>query len=110
MTIELTEQAIFDQVATHLLRQNERAVDSKSLDCMYRTPDGLKCAVGCLITDEEYRPDMEGKTILLLCELGWLHQRFLDHINFLCDLQRVHDCYLPNQWREDLRDIAEVYE
>lgn len=29
--------------------------------CLYRGPDGLMCAAGCLIEDEYYSPKFEGK-------------------------------------------------
>lgn len=45
-------QAIFNQVYTHLLTQNEKCEDENG--CAYRNEQGLKCAVGCLITDEVY--------------------------------------------------------
>ena len=53
-----TAQEVFDQVATHLLTQNERSLDGAS--CSYRNCDGLKCAAGCLISDDEYDNQMEG--------------------------------------------------
>lgn len=34
--------------------------------CMYRAPNGSKCAVGCQIPDELYDPEMEGTTISAL--------------------------------------------
>ncbi len=47
----MTKQEIFDKVATHLLTQNEKALNSVG-GCVYRTDKGLKCAVGCLIPVE----------------------------------------------------------
>lgn len=58
-------QEIFDVVSTHLLTQKKQArqgVDDEGLGsgiCQYRTSTGLKCAVGCLITDHQYTPVME---------------------------------------------------
>jgi hypothetical protein len=46
------EQVVYT-VFKHLLTQGERAVnrDGVCMACMYRTPDGLKCAAGVLIPD-----------------------------------------------------------
>lgn len=55
-------QAIFDQVVTHLLTQNEVAWDANGV-CQYRGPRGTKCAVGCLIDDANYNADIEGLSI-----------------------------------------------
>lgn len=51
---EATEQQVFDQVAGHLLTQKEVL---PSPACFYRGPNGLKCAAGCLIANDEYMPE-----------------------------------------------------
>ena len=53
----MTDQELFDRVVTHLAKQGRRAM--ARVACLYRTPDGLKCAIGCLIPDEKYRAEME---------------------------------------------------
>lgn len=96
-------QEIFDTVASHLLTQKAKAVDGDS--CMYRAPDGKKCAVGCLITDEEYSPDMEGSAISDLIDNGGM-KRFSPFKALLEDLQGLHDFALLEEWPRRLRDIA----
>jgi len=56
-------QKIFDTVAAHLLKQNKKSVGADNLGhvCQYRSSDGLKWAIGCLITDEAYYPNLENK-------------------------------------------------
>lgn len=50
-------QEIFDTVSVHLLTQNEKSQESSFYSsCLYRGPNGTKCAVGCLIKDEFYQP------------------------------------------------------
>lgn len=44
-----TAQEIFDTVARHLHKQGVQALDASGNGCLYRTPAGLRCAVGCLI-------------------------------------------------------------
>ena len=53
-------QAIANTVFAHLRKQGRRAVDKVRDVCVYRTADGLKCAVGCLIPDELYDKGIEG--------------------------------------------------
>ena len=61
----MNAQEIFDKVATHLSKQGHRAFDDNA--CMYRSPNGDKCAMGCLIPDEEYNADtMEGRGASIL--------------------------------------------
>lgn len=52
-----TKQQIFDQVARAIIAQGKPSVDDTH--CLYRAPDGSKCAAGHLIPDDEYSPDME---------------------------------------------------
>ena len=59
-------QEIYDKVKAHLLAQGRPAMFQGS--CVYRSPNGLKCAVGCLITDEAYDEDLEG--VPVRCLLG----------------------------------------
>lgn len=109
----LTAQEIFNTVATHLLTQRRKSVVAGS--CKYRTDEGLKCAVGCLITDEEYDPRMEGNSIDFLI-YGDLDDppvapslsRFMEHSQLLRDLQRIHDADDCDYWEENLRALAAV--
>jgi hypothetical protein len=56
MKKDMSKQEIFDTVVTHLRKQNTQS--GKGGNCFYRLGE-LKCAVGCLISDEDYSPDME---------------------------------------------------
>lgn len=38
--------------------------------CMYRGPNGLKCALGMLLPDDEYLSEMEGNGVNTLTELS----------------------------------------
>ena len=57
----MNTQQIFDKVATHLLTQNRQAMTLGG--CMYRAEDGAMCAVGCLINDNEYTEELEGRSL-----------------------------------------------
>lgn len=67
----LTLQEIFDKVSHHLLKQKARSMISSSTGgsqlCAYRGSNGLCCAVGFLIPDDKYDPNMEGGGI---CDIG----------------------------------------
>lgn len=60
---EMSLQAVYDKVVTHLIRQGR---PSQKIDpdfgepkCLYRGPDDTACAVGCLISDDDYFGDLE---------------------------------------------------
>lgn len=70
-----TKQGLFDTIVTHLFTQgrpalvDEAYIDSlgdKAFDvslepgnCAYRGPNGIRCAVGCVIPDDKYTMEME---------------------------------------------------
>jgi hypothetical protein len=102
----MTAQEIFDTVVAHLRKQNEVSVDDVGV-CKYRSDDGLKCAVGCLIDDDHYEPSMEGKTVEILIELGLLPEHLKPHKNLLIELQTIHDHDDPGNWESEFERVAE---
>lgn len=91
-------QEIFDKVVDHLKTQNKQAVDDEG-DCLYRTQEGLKCAIGCLIPDEWYTPNMEiggpitTNTLVKQVLSGFAGIDIFSEgvMNLLKSLQHVHD-------------------
>jgi hypothetical protein len=103
----MNAQEIFDTVVTHLLTQNEQSVGMDG-ECLYRGPGGLKCAVGALITDDEYSIDMEensAATVILRFNLD----RFSAHTDLLDELQSIHDLCSPSNWPERLYTFALIH-
>ena len=91
---------VFNQVALHLLNQGERAIDG---DCVYHAPDGLRCAAGCLISDDEYKEGMEWNGWLDLVDAGWVP---IEHANLILALQQLHDTESPENWAGALYKLA----
>jgi len=64
------EQAVFDKVAQHCIKQGVQASMTDGLGCVYRDERGRKCAVGCLLTTSELRKlsrlNLKGETIAKL--------------------------------------------
>lgn len=102
-------QETFNTVRDHLLAQNEQCRGANSqgiVACRYWNKDtGLKCAVGVLIPERLYTPEIEGAEVdevNLLCEMGWTG----DQVNLLMDLQWIHDNREPKAWRRELTRAA----
>lgn len=62
----LTTQQIFNRAVTGVLSQGGPSVrhgrdhtDEPSVFCLYRSPNGRRCAAGWVIPDELYKEDME---------------------------------------------------
>lgn len=71
--------------------------------CVYRGLDGARCAVGWMIPDEQYVPEMEGKPVMvsryddrdfITCQIveaaGAINNA---EVQLLSDLQDAHDMY-----------------
>ena len=103
----MTAQEVFTKVATHLLVQNEKSVTRGA--CGYRGDGGLKCAVGCLISDEDYSPQMEGldaRQLIHRFELVPSIQELSPHEDLIKNLQVIHDRNHSIMWRNKLEDVA----
>lgn len=97
----MNKQQIFDTVVKHLAAQKTRSYGTYkshgvwSTSCLYHGPNGTKCAVGCLIPDEKYSPDMEGLNVyrINLEEILCLDHDYVvnEVVSMLLELQRCHD-------------------
>lgn len=108
-----TTQELFDRIIDHFVKQGHRAINSAD-DCMYRAPNGDMCAIGCLISDEAYTPDLEQKptsaesvqAALKASGVDAAHRtRFFDHMQFAHD-NSDHAMEL----RDRLRQAADEYD
>lgn len=119
-------QEVFDFVVDHLRKQGVRSFverdfskphipASEPYGCLYRGPNGLMCAVGCLISDDEYRPRFEGAIVQSVLR-DVLRNVFTDaneHLEemsyLLVNLQNIHDRRDPRAWEESFEDTARKY-
>ena len=122
-----TMQEIFDKVVNHMLTQNKRSAKERphlgSQACLYRGPNGLKCAVGCLIPDSEYstafdNPDISTGIKRLLVKMPEFALALREGgvptdddriVNMLASLQNVHDLVHTRRWRHELEEKARVF-
>lgn len=109
---EVSSQAVFDATVIHLFQQGQQAIANQI--CLYRSPNGMKCAVGVHIRDDEYSEKMENKMVINLKDANLLPSRLIPHLKLLIDLQDFHDD--SDNWRENdrtfknkLKAIAEKY-
>lgn len=91
----MNAQEVFDKVVTHLYTQGVQSVGADGM-CLYRGPNGTMCAVGALISDEDYDESFEGEAVGGILDSA--SQKNLPSINalkihetLLSDLQAAHD-------------------
>lgn len=118
-------QRYFDTVVRHLVAQGRRAYgggivrQGDGVSCRYRAAVGdeiLKCAIGCLIPDDQYAPAMEGQTVTAIVSTHDFFKRFpwvraaYVHKGLLRRLQSAHDRRAAGETLRDLLlDIALDY-
>lgn len=108
-----TKQETFDAVVKHARTQRRKSEDHSS--CLYRTEDGLKCFAGALVPDDRYRPGYEGPLFEYpngstepgeLTAIAEIIVEGGHDINFVYDLQRVHDSKEVSEWESEFSRIA----
>lgn len=107
-----TLQEIFNIVSKHLLNQRQKSILNSF--CAYRGENGLKCAAGILIPDDEYKPEFEQNRWHVLVSENLVQNKFSQEI---AELQEIHD-YAPKndpeqcviQWKVKLVEFAKLYE
>jgi len=111
-------QKTFNKVVRHLLKQKKRSAREGGRLCLYRGPNGMKCAIGCLIPNKEYKEKMDyGYDVMKL----WtsypklsvfkpVKHREHEYLKFLCMCQDIHDFNYPRQWKKELLALANKYE
>ena len=81
----------------------------ENYQCGYRTASGRRCAVGLILPDSLYSPDMEGELCLEVCKTAgtdWLPDgvRYED----LAKIQDIHDTKSSRQPWDHHRFVAEL--
>lgn len=72
-----------------LVKQREICMNDVG-ECRYRGPNGLKCGIGHILTDNDYHEILEGKTVKELLEELRISMS-PRKIKFLSDIQTAHD-------------------
>ena len=102
----LNLQLILDDAFDALIAQGQPATTPKG-NCQYRVGGtDLKCALGHLIPDANYTPDMEDQglfQVALLFETKYGQDPEVQDIKFLNDLQSAHDDAEAFNFIPDLR-------
>ncbi len=96
-----SKQEIFTRVYQGLMEQGTGSyLVEPYFSCRYRGPNGTKCAVGLLIKDEDYSPNLEQLNAHnpAILEVIKVDSKDTDMVNFLLDLQQAHDAACRAQY------------
>lgn len=112
----MTPRELFLKIANHLLTQNEKAMDREN--CRYRILINedtfgastanvgkiLRCAAGCLIPDQDYKPEFEGNAIGHFGTEDSVTKYFTnkysdEQLTVIRKLQLIHDGYNVSNWK-----------
>ncbi|MGF6879780.1 hypothetical protein [Paraburkholderia sp. MM5477-R1] len=110
---------IYERVSAHLLNQGAVSEDENG-SCRLRGDNDRVCAVGSLVSDEFYHPDIEGIGISyyrhardgkLLQALYASNVNAYDPgiVDLLCELEEIHDGASVDQWPDLLAALGKRY-
>lgn len=99
---DASEQQVFDHVSEHLMKQGRRSIaeEGSLADCQYHGTEGRMCAAGCLMADDEYNSDWEGRSWGALVDWKFVPNA---HTALIIKLQDAHDQNMSDvgrTWRE----------
>ena len=91
-----TMQEAFEIMCKHIFEQGVQSTNGKSggdCYCLYRGPNGLKCVIGALIPDSEYKPEYD---IKIGMSVDYLYSEGITclsglRLDFLEEMQSIHD-------------------
>lgn len=100
----MTPQEVFDTAVNGVIAQGRPSATAHSYGgfaCLYRGPNGLKCAAGHLFTDGEVAGcETVGASSILVRS-----PRLGEHEALISRLQRAHDLAAEDAFREDDFDV-----
>lgn len=114
----LTDFDVFNYVKNHLLAQNTKSQiaeentdvnEISNIFCAYRSPDGLSCAIGCLIEDKHYSFRLEKTSVSDLAVSAAVIKSIPNwefNEQLLTDLQYVHDIVNVEKWEAHLTILS----
>ncbi len=106
-------EEIYQRVRQHLIEQETRSENAH--ECLYRGPNGMKCAVGCLIDDEHYTADLEGLSVVRADKVTYAiaqsigRSLTIEDVTLLNSLQRFHDNAKPETWHDRLPETYDEW-
>lgn len=108
-----TLQEVFDYVTTFLLRQGGKSTSYDARfsanSCSYKGPNGLRCAVGCTVSDQCYDANRETQVENVPAN------EFYESVNLMApkstldlleELQRIHDNSLIENWEAEFVEMT----
>lgn len=114
-------QKFFDTVVPPTIAQGQQSIHTHSTLCVYKGPENRKCVIGHAIPDEDYQvifdhPEDEDADTGILHNIAlqdylvakWEvpHESRSEFIDFLTDLQRIHD--VPSSF-ENPQELTENF-
>jgi len=105
----VTLQSIFDRAWEHfVVNFSPLSVSSSGNRCLYRSPEGHKCAIGLVIDDNDYTPEIEG---LHASKAFWVigYQADVDGDTLDAAQCRLHDSLFCKSGEEDPRKRELAY-
>jgi len=103
----MTNQEAFDTMVRHLRKQGKRSQEVNRSTCRYYGPDGLMCAVGCLIPEDQYSRELEGLAVIEIQEK--VPALYPISPDLLRSMQLIHDFDQVEDWEDEFAEAAKRF-
>ena len=105
----MNNQEFFDKTMEHLRKQGVRS--ARGTSCLYRGPEGTRCAIGFHIPDDMYNLRMEGAGVSNLLQKYPELRSLFESVTpgLLSDMQTLHDTWMPVGMEGRAKAIASKY-
>lgn len=103
----ISAQQVFDHIVNSLRKQKCKSLNENG-KCVYRGLNGTKCAVGHLISDDEYDVEFDSRA-LSWDDLLTLYGFPSKHHELLITMQQIHDGCQIEEWEDQFRILARRY-
>lgn len=89
----MNKQEMLNTAVPFLIKQAVPSMTENGTRCLYRGPNGTKCAIGCIIPDDRYQEQFDGVGFISSLKgiSGVMPDILGDDIPFLRALQQCHD-------------------
>lgn len=112
-----TLQETFDRVVAHARKQPRKAVAEVQVfgsegtinKCVFRAPNGDQCFAGCLIPDDQYKPEMELEAVHEGSMVGKILMAEGHDMTLVRTLMLAHDKLPADKWEEAFKIVADSY-
>ncbi len=110
----MTEQQAFDKAVGGIIKQGKLSYDDDGHVCLYNQPDGSKCIVGQIMTEDQLKNTYDNSPVEELVGYYPKYEGWADHVELLSAMQEAHDTpagedFAYDNWLRRIKLVADRF-